>query len=104
MDELDAPRRSIHQPSRQPRPPAEIPLAEYAVAMSINVPELVLYSAVSTDLQGWIDKSKSVFAQAEEEAAEMTPELFTEYMRADEEGQAELLVSLSGPFVIRGTG
>ncbi|KAJ7356898.1 Spc7 kinetochore protein-domain-containing protein [Mycena albidolilacea] len=95
MDELDAPRRSIHQPSRQPRPPAEIPLAEYAVAMSINVPELVLYSAVSTDLQGWIDKSKSVFAQAEEEAAEMTPELFTEYMRADEEGQAELLHQLN---------
>ncbi|KAJ7823569.1 Spc7 kinetochore protein-domain-containing protein [Mycena olivaceomarginata] len=95
MDELDAPRRSIHQPSRQPRPPAEIPLAEYAVAMSINVPELVLYSAVSTDLQGWIDKSKSVFVQAEEEAAEMTPELFTEYMRADEEGQAELLHQLN---------
>jgi kinetochore protein Spc7/SPC105 len=92
MDELDAPRRSIHQPSRQARPPAEIPLAEYAVAMSINVPELVLYSAVSNDLQGWMDQSKAVFSQAEEEAAKMTPELFTEYIRADEEGQAELLV------------
>ncbi|KAJ7169443.1 Spc7 kinetochore protein-domain-containing protein [Mycena filopes] len=95
MDELDAPRRSIHQPSRQVRPPAEIPLAEYAVAMSINVPELVLYSAVSTDLQGWMDQSKAVFAQAEEEAAKMTPELFTEYIRADEEGQTELLHQLN---------
>ncbi|KAJ6519385.1 Spc7 kinetochore protein-domain-containing protein [Mycena sanguinolenta] len=95
MDELDAPRRSIHQPSRQARPPAEIPLAEYAVAMSINVPELVLYSAVSSDLQGWIDQSKAVFAQAEDEAAKMTPELFTEYTRADEEGQAELLHQLN---------
>ncbi|KAJ7770895.1 Spc7 kinetochore protein-domain-containing protein [Mycena maculata] len=90
MDELDAPRRSIHQPSRQPRPPTEIRLAEYAVAMSINVPELVLYSAVSNDLQGWMDQSRAIFSQAEEEAAKMTPELFTEYVRADEEGQAEL--------------
>ncbi|KAJ7139735.1 Spc7 kinetochore protein-domain-containing protein [Mycena epipterygia] len=90
MDELDAPRRSIHQPSRQARPPSEIPLAEYAVALSIHVPELVLYSAVSSDLQGWMDQSKAVFAQAEEEATKMTPELFTEYIRADEEGQAEL--------------
>ncbi|KAJ7630550.1 Spc7 kinetochore protein-domain-containing protein [Roridomyces roridus] len=95
MDELDAPRRSVHQPSRQPRPPAEIPLSEYAIAMSINVPELVLYSAVSNDLQGWMDQSKAVFAQAEEEALKMTPELFTEYIRADEEGQAELLHQLN---------
>ncbi|KAJ7655258.1 Spc7 kinetochore protein-domain-containing protein [Mycena polygramma] len=95
MDEIDAPRRSIHQPSRQARPPAEIPLAEYAVAVSINMPELDLYSAVSSDLQGWMDQSKAVFAQAEEEAVKMTPELFTEYIRADEEGQAELLHQLN---------
>ncbi|KAJ7293774.1 Spc7 kinetochore protein-domain-containing protein [Mycena rebaudengoi] len=90
MDELDAPRRSIHQPSRQPRPPSEISLSEYAVALSIDMPELVLYSAVCNDLQGWMDQSKAVFAQEEEEATKMTPELFTEYIRADEEGQAEL--------------
>ncbi|KAJ6626901.1 Spc7 kinetochore protein-domain-containing protein [Mycena sp. CBHHK59/15] len=95
MDELDAPRRSIHQPSRQARPPAEIPLAEYAVAMSIDLPELGLYSAVSNDLQGWMDQSKAVFAQAEEEASKMTPELFTEYIRADEDGQNELLHQLN---------
>ncbi|KAK7064607.1 Spc7 domain-containing protein, partial [Favolaschia claudopus] len=95
MDELDAPRRSIHQPSRQPRQPVDIPLAEYAVAVSINMPELELYSAVSNDLQGWIDKSKAVYAQEEEEAAKMTPELFTEFIRADEEGQAELLHQLN---------
>ncbi|KAJ7124771.1 Spc7 kinetochore protein-domain-containing protein [Mycena crocata] len=95
MDELDAPRRSIHQPSRQARLPSEIPLAEYAIAMSINVPELVLYSAVSNDLQGWMDQSKAVFTQMEEEATKMTPELFMEYIRADEEGQAELLHQLN---------
>jgi kinetochore protein Spc7/SPC105 len=37
-------------------------------------------------------KSTIVFDQAEEEAAKLTPELFAENARDDEEGQAELLV------------
>jgi kinetochore protein Spc7/SPC105 len=40
-------------------------------------------------------RSKADFAQAEEEAAKITPELFIEFMRADEEGQAELMVRIS---------
>lgn len=95
MDELTAPRRSIHpsqQPIRQPRNITDIPLAEYVTAMAIDIPQLDLYSRVSKDLEGWMEKSKIVFAQAEEEAAKVTPELFVEYARADEEGQAELLV------------
>ncbi|KAF8168234.1 Spc7 kinetochore protein-domain-containing protein [Crassisporium funariophilum] len=98
MDELTAPRRSIHpsqQPMRQPRNPADIPLAEYVTAMAIDMPQLVLYSRVSKDLEAWMAKSKAVFAQAEEEAAKVTPELFVEYTRADEEGQAELLHQLN---------
>ncbi|KAJ7596756.1 Spc7 kinetochore protein-domain-containing protein [Mycena floridula] len=97
MDELTAPRRSIHpsqQLARQPRDPSDIPLAEYAIAMSIDAPQLVLYSRVSQDLQAWMEKSREDFTQAEEEAAKMTPELFIEYSRADEEGQAELLHQL----------
>ncbi len=39
-----------------------------------------------------MEQSRTVYAQAEEEAARMTPELFAEYCRADEESQAELLV------------
>jgi kinetochore protein Spc7/SPC105 len=96
MDELTAPRRSTHpsqQSSRQPRATAEIPLTEFATAMAIDIPQLVLYSRVSKDLEAWIEKSKVVYTQAEEEAAKITPELFIEYSRADEEGQAELLVS-----------
>jgi kinetochore protein Spc7/SPC105 len=95
MDEITAPRRSVHpaqQGSRQPRSPEEIPLAEYALSVGIDLPQLVLFTRVSKDLQGWIEKSKADFVQAEEEAAKFTPELFTEYFRADEEGQAELLV------------
>jgi len=98
MDELTAPRRSVHpgmQLPRQPRNVDDIPLAEFVKAMSIDVPQLDLYSRVSRDLEGWIEKSKVVFAEAEEEAAKVTPELFVEYARADDEGRAELMVCFS---------
>lgn len=98
MDELAAPRRSTHpsqQPSRHPRAPEQIPLAEYFTAMSIDVPQLELYTHVSKDLQAWMEKSKDVFKQAEEEAEKVTPELFREYSQAGEEGQAELLVRIA---------
>jgi kinetochore protein Spc7/SPC105 len=96
MDELAAPRRSIHpgmQPITQSRSVSDIPLAEFVMAMSIDVPQLDLYSRVSRDLEAWIEKSKVVFAQAEEEAAKVTPELFIEYARADEVGREELGVN-----------
>ncbi|KAL0576814.1 hypothetical protein V5O48_005184 [Marasmius crinis-equi] len=91
MDEIMVPRNSIHpELRRQPRAPADIPLAEYAVAMGVDVPRLVLYSRVARDLEAWLEKSKMNFREAEVEAAQMTPELFIEYSRADEDGQAEL--------------
>ncbi|KAF5337355.1 hypothetical protein D9611_003088 [Ephemerocybe angulata] len=98
MDELTAPRRSIHpsqNPTRTPRDPQDIPLSDYVVAMAIDIPQLELYTRVSRDLEAWMEKSKSVFAEAEEEAEKVTPELFVEYARADEEGQAELLHQLN---------
>ncbi|KAF9015040.1 Spc7 kinetochore protein-domain-containing protein [Cyathus striatus] len=95
MDELTAPRRSVHHPSRATRDPADISLAEYAVAVGIDIPQLVLFTRVSKDLQAWMEKSKADLAQAEEEAFKVTPELFVEYARADEEGQAELLHQLN---------
>ncbi|KAJ2920371.1 hypothetical protein MD484_g151, partial [Candolleomyces efflorescens] len=98
MDELTAPRRSIHpsqNPTRQPREPQDIPVSEYVVAMAIDIPQLELYTRVSRDLEAWMEKSKSVFADAEEEAAKVTPELFVEYARADEEGQADFLHQLN---------
>ncbi|KAG6866877.1 hypothetical protein C0991_008814 [Blastosporella zonata] len=97
MDDLTAPRRSTHpaqQSVPQPREPEEISLAEYVLAMGMDLPQLALFSRVSKDLEAWIEKSKADFIQAEDEAAKITPELFTEYSRADEEGQAELLHQL----------
>jgi kinetochore protein Spc7/SPC105 len=99
MDELTTPRRprrSVyhHAGSRTSRNPADIPLSEYYPTMGIDVPQLSLFTKVSKDLEGWMARSKADFSQAEEEAAKVTPELFIEYMRADEEGQAELLVRM----------
>lgn len=97
MDEIAAPRRSIHpgqQLSRRSRPVNEIGLSEYAIAMAIDLPQLDLYTKVSSDLNAWMEKSKVSFAEAEDEASKVTPELFVEYARADEDGQAELLVNL----------
>ncbi|KIL70959.1 hypothetical protein M378DRAFT_175273 [Amanita muscaria Koide BX008] len=99
MDELTVPQRSSHPPrhrhTRQARDESEIKLSEYFASMAIDVPQLELYTRVANDLEAWMEQSRSVFAQAEEEAAKITPELFVEYSRADEEGQAELLHQLN---------
>lgn len=68
------------QPTRQARNSSDIPLSEYVTAMAIDIPQLVLYSRVSKDLEAWMEKSKIVFAQAEDEASKVTPELFVELL------------------------
>jgi len=98
MDEIAAPRRSIAYPSalRPARRTSNeaIPLAEYVVAMAVNVPQLELYTHVSKDLQAWIERIQGIFREAEEEALKMTPQLFQEFVSTDESGQAELIHQL----------
>lgn len=101
MDEITAPRRSLHPSQLRPRgrpslggdeEHIEIRLSEYFVGMALDVPQLELFSRVAWDLQAWCERGKKSFLEAEEEAAKVTPELFREYAMADEEGQNELLV------------
>ncbi|KIJ68713.1 hypothetical protein HYDPIDRAFT_24966 [Hydnomerulius pinastri MD-312] len=99
MDEIAAPRRStVHpsalRPSRRASTEAQIPLAEYVVAMAVDVPQLELYTHVSKDLQAWIERIKGIYKEAEEEVLKMTPQLFQEFVMTDESGQAELLHQL----------
>ena len=99
MDEIAAPRRSIAypsalRPSRQTSNEAQIPLAEYVVAMAIDVPQLELYTHVSKDLQAWIERIQGIFLEAEEEVLKMTPQLFQEFVSTDETEQAELIHQL----------
>jgi Spc7 kinetochore protein len=99
LDELSAPRRSTILPSQlqSSQRPAETTLSDYVVAMIIDAPQLELYSHVAADLQRWIEHSKEIYRQAEEEATKVTPTLFREYSMADEETQAELLVPFPSP-------
>ena len=99
MDDIAAPRRSIiHpsvlRPSRRASTEAQIPLAEYVVAMAVNVPQLELYSHVSKDLQAWVERIKEIHKEAEEQVQKATPPLFQEFVTTDESGQAELLHQL----------
>ncbi|TDL28754.1 hypothetical protein BD410DRAFT_781291, partial [Rickenella mellea] len=98
MDELTIPRRSTVCPSqlhRSVQDGEDLPsISEFVTAMNVNIPQLELYSWVAKDLQKWIDDSKIIYAQAEEEAAKMTPGLFREFSRANEEDRAELLHQL----------
>ncbi|KAF8632568.1 hypothetical protein AX15_001778 [Amanita polypyramis BW_CC] len=98
MDQLTAPRRSMHHsqyPARQVREEKDISLTEYFTATAIDVPQLELHTRVARDLEAWMEQSRTVYEQAEEEAAKITPELFIEYARADEESQVELLHQLN---------
>ncbi|TFK57607.1 hypothetical protein OE88DRAFT_1619174 [Heliocybe sulcata] len=110
MDELTVPRRSnFHRAGFTPRgrrdsatseaggdseTASAIPLAEYIVAMAVDLPQLELYSHVARDLQMWIQHSKENFKQAEVECAKVTPELFREYSRCSEEDRPDFQQSL----------
>ncbi|KAL1749116.1 Spc7 kinetochore protein-domain-containing protein [Schizophyllum fasciatum] len=85
IDEMIAPRRSIAP--RQARPADSIPLAEYLVALAIDLPALDLYARVAEDLARSNAKYRENFEEMEREAALDTPELFQEYMMAEPEDQ-----------------
>ena len=62
------------------------------MAMTVHFPQLELYSWVTKDLQLFIDNSKRLFEEAEDEVAKLTPSLFREFSQANDEGREELLV------------
>ncbi|KAI8995444.1 Spc7 kinetochore protein-domain-containing protein [Trametes punicea] len=71
-----------------------IPLAEFAVAMAVDMPRLDLYAAVARDLTAYIQECKKIYREAEEEALKVTPSLFREFASVDETEQAMLIHQL----------
>ncbi|KAI0768622.1 Spc7 kinetochore protein-domain-containing protein [Trametes elegans] len=71
-----------------------IPLAEFAVAMAVDMPRLDLYGAVARDLNAYIQECKKIYREAEEEAMKVTPSLFREFASVDEAEQAMLIHQL----------
>ncbi|KZT06294.1 uncharacterized protein LAESUDRAFT_679813 [Laetiporus sulphureus 93-53] len=72
----------------------EIPLAEFSVAMAVELPRLELYTAVANDLSAWIEESKKICLQVEKETEKDTPELFKDFVEADETEKGILLHQL----------
>ncbi|KAL6299649.1 Spc7 kinetochore protein-domain-containing protein [Sparassis latifolia] len=71
-----------------------IPLAEFSIAMAVEVPQLEIYTAVVNDLTAWIGNSKKICLEAERETEKDTPELFREFAAADESEKAMLVHQL----------
>ncbi|KAI0080046.1 hypothetical protein K474DRAFT_1689475 [Panus rudis PR-1116 ss-1] len=106
MDELTAPRRSTIHPSQlrprsrrrsldestgEPEEPEQIPLSEFVNAMAVDIPQLELYSTVAGELHAWIEESRKMCKEADEEAIKVTPGLFREFAEV-EESEKEFLV------------
>ncbi|THH27079.1 hypothetical protein EUX98_g7108 [Antrodiella citrinella] len=110
MEEITAPRRASIHPSqlqsrsrRRPLPLPDsdltthsvdnalsesdssevIPLADFITAMAIDIPQLELYSTIANQLSGWIEDSRKICRQADEEARQVTPGVFRDFAEAD---------------------
>ncbi len=71
-----------------------IPLAEFSVAMAVDMPRIDLYTAIARDLNAYIQECKKIYKEAEEEALKDTPSLFREFASVDENEQAMLVVRM----------
>lgn len=94
MEDLAAPRRSIHPGNRRSLGGAEPGLGTYAVAQAVSLPQLDLYSSVARDLESWIETSQANNKAIETDVAACTPELFREFVTAGEDEQTELITQL----------
>lgn len=98
MEHLVAPRRSSIHPSLLASSSTsdsaqEIPLADYVVAMFVDLPHWILYDEVSKDLQERIDAFKEFYQKAEEDVKKDTPGLFKEFVESDDSFKEALIVS-----------
>jgi hypothetical protein len=98
MEHLVAPRRSSIHPSLLASSSTsdhaqEIPLADYVVAMFVDLPHWILYDEVSKDLQERIDAFKEFYKKAEEDVKKDTPDLFREFVESDDSFKEALIVS-----------
>ncbi|KAK7694277.1 hypothetical protein QCA50_001458 [Cerrena zonata] len=107
MDEIAAPRRSSIHPNRLGQQRSrrrslnsstngadeaeDVPLAEFVTTLSVELPQLELYSTIAGELRTWIEESKKMCKEADEEAIKMTPGLFREFADVDE-GEREFLI------------
>ena len=98
MEHLVAPRRSSIHPSLLASSSTsdnaqDIPLADYVVAMFVDLPRWTLYDEVSKDLQERIETFKEFYWKAEEDVKKDTPDLFKEFVESGDSFKEALIVS-----------
>jgi len=98
MEHLVAPRRSSIHPSLLASSSTsdhaqDIPLADYVVAMFVDLPHWTLYDEVSKDLQDRVEAFKEFYQKAEEDVKKDTPDLFREFVESDNSFREALIVS-----------
>jgi len=98
MEHLVAPRRSSVHPSLLASSATsdnaqDIPLADYVVAMFVDLPHWTLYDEVSKDLQDRVEGFKEFYQKAEEDVKKDTPDLFREFVESDNSFREALIVS-----------
>ena len=98
MEHLVAPRRSSIHPSLLASSTTsdnaqDIPLADYVVAMFVDLPHWTLYDEVSKDLQDRVEAFKEFYQKAEEDVKKDTPDLFREFVESDNSFREALIVS-----------
>ena len=97
MEHLVAPRRSSIHPSllatSTTSDAQDTPLADYVVAMFVDLPHWTLYDEVSKDLQERIEAFKEFYQKAEEDVKKDTPDLFKEFVESDDSFKEALIVS-----------
>lgn len=103
MEHLVAPRRSSIHPSLLASATSdhaqEVPLADYVVAMFVNLPHWTLYDEVSKDLQERVESFKEFYQKAEEDVRKDTPDLFREFVESDDSFKEALIVSFPAVMV-----
>jgi len=98
MEHLVAPRRSSIHPSLLASSTTadnaqDVPLADYLVAMFVDLPHWALYDEVSKDLQDRVEAFKEFYQKAEEDVKKDTPDLFREFVESDNSFREALIVS-----------
>ncbi|TCD62040.1 hypothetical protein EIP91_007535 [Steccherinum ochraceum] len=94
MDQITVPRRqSLHAP-QQLHEVVQIPLAEFITAMAIDIPQLELYSTVARQLETWVEESRKICHEADEEARQVVPQVFQDFLESDGEDRGFLIHQL----------
>lgn len=72
----------------------EIPLADFTASLAVDIPQLELYSTIANEMTAWIDDSRKICREADEEVLKLQPSVFREFANAQQEDRELYQVSV----------